>query len=231
MTEGNAPKTSINKTYELDVDDIGSVPHCPEIQKQTDERYLYSAPYQTEPVYESPLCLELNANTTQRRESAEGKGRRSKRNDIYETTNDEALPNGRCDTGYSYVTNTGNVISRFAYDNPVRATSGDVDHEYEESFRNSRSSKNVVYDDIDSPKTLTIQGIRDTKTGAPSRYSCGNGARKQRANCVQIFTLLLSILACIIGILAFLVASGNVKLKGKFVRLYILGFMYYFQER
>jgi hypothetical protein len=27
------------------------------------------------------------------------------------------------------------------------------------------------------------------------------------------------------------VASGNVKLNGKFVRLYILGFMYYFQER
>ena len=114
---------------------------------------------------------------------------------------DEALSNNQSHVGYSYVKNTEYAIpplsqSRPAYDNPVRATDG----EYEESCRNSRVNENGVYDDI--------------KPRAP------NNARSF-ANCVQIFTLLLSILACIIGILALLVASGIVKLNGMFVCLNI----------
>ena len=221
MTQCDAPKISVNRTYEIDVDDVGSVPHCTEIQKQTDERNLYSSPYQTEPVYESPLSLreELNLNTTERRTSTEKRGRRSKTNDIYERTNDETLPNRRCHTGYSYATNTENVIPRFsqpfAYDNPLV----EEGHEYEESLGNSRFSKNVLYDDISSSNTLKIQGVRDIKTGVPERdsYYHKESSRKQRASCVQIFTLLLSILACLIGTFALLVALGKIKLNGKFV--------------
>ena len=157
-----------------------------------------------EPVYESPLSLpgvEVDPNITQICGSAESKGRRSKKNDTCETTNDvdEALSNKQCHVGYSYVKNTEYVIpqlsqSCLAYDNPVRATDG----EYEESCINSRVNENGVYDDI--------------KPRAPNSY----GNARSCANCVQIFTLPLSILACIIGILALLVASGIVKLNGTF---------------
>ena len=233
MTHYQSPNT--NKTYELDVDDVGSVPHCTETPQQTDKGNLYATPIQVDPVYESPLNLgiEFKATPTERRESAEKRGRRSKINDIYEATNDETLLNGRRYTGYSYVTNTDEVVPRMrvAYDNPIAVR--DEPHEYEESFRNSRFSTNVVYEDTNASKTLTIQGIRDIKSDSSKKHSYGDksGSGKERANCVQIFTLLLSVVACLIGILALLVASGKVKLNGKFVRLYIyLGFMYYFNN-
>ena len=201
----DAPKTYINKTHELHVGnvvkDAESAPNSGvEIQRQTDEKYQNSTTYH-EPACESPLSL-----------GVESKGRRSKKNYTCETTNDEALSNKQCHdvvVGYSYVKNTENVIprslqQRLACDNPVRA----MDGENEESCRNSRVNENGVYNNI--------------KSGAPNSY--GN------ANCVQIFTLPLSILACIIGILALLVASGIVKLNGTFVRLNIFSFMYYFKN-
>ena len=226
MTHYQVPNSSTNnKTYDIDVDDVGIVPNCTEIVTQTENKgNLYATPGQAEPVYESPLNLvdELNANSTERRKSAEKRGRRSRTNDIYEATNDETLLNGRCYTGYSYVTNTENVIPRMrhAYDNPVGAM--EEGHEYEESFRNSRFSANVVYEDTDRSKTLTIQGIRDIKTGSSNKHSHRDkSSSKHRARLLQILTLLWSILACLIAVIALLVASGKIKMNGKFVHLYI----------
>jgi hypothetical protein len=207
----DAPKTYINKTHELHVGnvvkDAESAPNSGvEIQRQTDEKYQNSTTYHhCEPACESPLSL-----------GVESKGRRSKKNDTCETTNDEALSNKQCHdvvVGYSYaVKNTENVIprlsQRLACDNLVRA----MDGECEESCRNSRVNENGVYNNI--------------KSDAPNSY----GNERSCANCVQIFTLPLSILACIIGILALLVASGIVKLNGTFVRLNIFSFMYYFKN-
>ena len=230
---GTKPAITLGKTYELDIEDVRSVPKCTDISKQTNDSNPYSTPNQ-EPVYESPLCLgvETDHNTTKRRESNDSKGRRSKTNDIYERTNDDTLPNCRSYTGYSYVTNTENVVPRlsqayFAYDNPARADEGERGHVYEESVRNSRFTENIVYDDTSLPRTLPREGIRDigdTRSGRPSKNSYNNeSTRKQHASCIQIFTLLLSVLACGIAILALLVASGKVHLSGKFVRLYIHG--------
>lgn len=217
-------RTSINnKTYELDVDQVRSVPHCTKIQKQTTdhERCLYSTPYQTEPVYESPLTLaiEWNTATNESNETTKRHRGRCKANDIYETT-DSTLPHEQGFTGYTYVANSENVVPvaprssqpSFAYDN--------LGHEYEESFRKSRFSKNVVYDHLNSSGTLTLEGIRDTKTGSSKRHSPHEikSSGKKRAGVVQIFTLLLSLLASLIAILALLVASGKVKLNGKVLR-------------
>ena len=212
---------NLGKTYELDIEDVPSVPKCTDILSETNGRNLYSNPNH-EPVYESPLCLgvERDANTTQRRESNDSKGGRAKTNDIYERAYDDTLP-----TGYSYVSNTENVVPRlsqayFAYDNHGREDEADRGHLYEESFRNSRFSDNIVYD-TNSPETLRREGIRDTRSGRPSQHSYKNDStRKQHASCIQIFTLLLSGLASGLAILALLVASGSVKLRGKFVCLY-----------
>ncbi len=74
--------------------------------------------------------------------------------------------------------------------------------------------------------------VHDITTGAPKRNSCcgneGSGSRqiRQRASCVQIFTLLLSILACLLGIFALLVASRKIKLNGKLARLYLSYWFY-----
>lgn len=217
---GTKPTIKLGKTYELDIEDVPSVPKCTDIPKQTNDRNLYTTPNQ-EPVYESPLCLgvETDPNTTQRRD-LESNDSSSKTNDIYERTDDDSLPSCRNYTGYSYVTNTENVVPRlsqayFAYDNPVRADEGNRGHVYEESVRNSRFSENVVYDETG---TLPREGIRDTRSGRPCKHSYYNeSTRKQHASCIQIFTLLLSLLACGIAILALLVALGSVKLNGKFV--------------
>ena len=224
MTHSEVPRTRANPTYELDVDDVGCVPHCTASQKQRTS--VYERPNEVEPVYESPLTLLHESKTDRRHESTGSNGRRSKRNDIYETTNDDALANGRC-SGYSYVVNTENVLPRlsdssFARDNLVSATDGENNgnHVYEESCRNSRFSENAVYNDSAS---YTLQGIRRIYSDASSKDSRGRTSDgKQRTSCVQIFALLLSILACLIGIFALVVASGKVKLdNGKFVRSYI----------
>ena len=225
---GRNVSLNLGKTYELDIEDVPSVPKCTDILNETNGRNLYSSPSH-EPVYESPLCLgvERDANTTQRRESNDSKGGRAKTNDIYERAYDDTLP-----TGYSYVTNTENVVPHlsqayFAYDNHGHEDEADRGHLYEESFRNSRFSDNIVYD-TNSSETLRREGIRDTRSGRPSQHSHKNDSTgKQHASCIQIFTLLLSGLACGLAILALLAASGSVKLRGKFVCLYFNGPLLY----
>ncbi|XP_028398889.1 uncharacterized protein LOC114522415 [Dendronephthya gigantea] len=206
------PKTGSNPVYEMDVDEVVSVPDCTNMKNPTHEtNHTYSNHNlngKTEPVYESPMSLSVAAATLSR-ENSENQGRRMRINHVYEESKDGTLPKGQ-NNDYAYVSNRDCLVARsssvLAYDNPVSSDTHNRDkgHEYEESnLKNARFSQNVVYEP-QKQHPIKIEGVRNTGEGKP---------KTNRMNRVQLFTLLLSILACVLGVVALLVASSVVRIN------------------
>lgn len=211
-----------NNAYEMEFPNDQEQPV--DLSSQRDEN-LYSEPYEKETIYDSPLQLGVTASLSSN--SVANTGRRTKRNEVYEKNDSDDGSRSdsiqRRSSNYSYAVNTDTISllssktpSIFVYNNPVCSTEDENHHTYEESLaRNSRFSQNIAYV-ANSEKAFTLENVSHNSKFATTKHSSfSNVDRKTRLNCIQIFTLMLSILACCIGIMAFLVASDYIELKSE----------------